>query len=390
MQLRKTESNLLLYFVIISFLSQQTQIVPVHVQYVTFFFIITSVLFANKVFKMNHNIYVLLFVVITSLSIFVSFDKQLSLVRFVTLTAMISFLFYVVDFERNNLEKLLKFLFFASSIYIVVSFLNMEYLKDYKGEFEGYIRNRYNISALFGVYFILGLAMVVQVKRIWLTFCFLIVSTISIYLIFISYSRVGFFYIGLYVLSLIGIYILRSSNFKRFFALVVFFTLLVVAFFELKSIGYIEYAIERGVTGRDVIADILLNHMYNNTYSLVLGFGPGSLESIAPNILHRVSPRDVNNIVGVLFEYGLLGLLAFFTLFLRYFYQLYKLCRLEGVSYSYLCIPIPIIFSVSEVSWLNFNTFPTLVMFLFMSYTYYVYSLYKLDISSRRVESKSF
>ncbi|WP_339386216.1 hypothetical protein [Vibrio caribbeanicus] len=386
MNVKMKSSKLLFIFLFISFFSQQTQIVPIHFQYVTIFFIAASILHSNKLFRVNHDAYIIFFLVVTSFSVFISLDKTLSLVRFVTLSTVVVFLFYIVDFKRENIDRLLLILFFASSVYTFISFLNIDQLKDYKGEFEGYIGNRYNISALLGVYFILSFALVIEVKRFGLTLLFIFISLIGLYLIYQSYSRVGFFYIGLYGLCVASIFFIRLGTFTR--VLLSFFVVCLTPFAIIYLVSndyaayvndYAVYAIERGMTGRDVIANVLLEHMQNNMYSVFLGFGPGSLESIAPGILHRASPRDVNNIVGVIFEYGVLGLLAFLALFLRYFYQLYRLSTVEGVSYAYLCIPIPIMLSVSEVSWLNFNTFPTLIMFLFMSYTSHVYASTRLN-----------
>ena len=332
------------------------------------------IIYSHRYIKIKQDVFILFFVFITSLSAFFSLDIQTSFVRIMTLSTTFVFLFYVVSFDKVDLEKFLYCLFFLSSVYIFFSYLNVDSLKDYKGEFEGYVGNRYNISILLSIYFILPFSLALKVRSFYFSLLFLIVSLLNFDLIFLSHSRVGFFNIFIYVMALVGVFMYRLGFINKILVFFGLFLIFGILSYTLKSNEYVLYAIERGMTGRDELASVLINYMCSNPYSFILGFGAGSLESLAPSILYNISPRDVNNIVGVLFEYGVLGLIVFLALFLRYFYQLYKLCKIKNINYPYLCIPVPIIFSISEVSWLNFNTFPTIVMYLFIAYTSYIYT----------------
>jgi len=308
--------------------------------------------------------------------IFVSFasipfapDTLELLQRTMTFTIFGAFVFKILPEQLDrHVVEFVRHAFILGVLYMIVNQYYYDQLLNYKGWFFGFLENRHNVSLLLAMYFILIVSYVLINKSFFLYVVSLPPLLIALYLIFNSYARIGLFYIFTYLAfwGLIKFWsyrVWRKVLFVIFFAAIAFFAL---HFFE--ETGYLNYALDRGLSGRDIITAALISYMLEYPYHLIMGFGAGSLEVIGHTLIDA-STRDTNNVVGVVFEYGVIGLSLFLMFFFVYFAKLIKHIRCKTNNFHLMLIPLPVLLSVSEVTWINFNSIDTVIMYIFMVYT---------------------
>ncbi len=383
----KISINYLILYLYVSFFTYQLGIVnlPVSAASLLFSFVFLIHIPNIDFFKYKRNISLFgVLLVLSSISIFYAPNKLEALQRVITYALLFYFIF-IIEYKKMTSEYMLNFLqhaFWLGGFYIVLSYIYFDSLLDYKGEFEGFMHNRHNISFLLGIYFILSVVYL-QIKRS--TFLYIVgilILSLNIYLIYNSYARIGLFVLAIFFVCVFTALYFKSSSLVKTFTSVVVLSLIISCFQLVIDSKFVVDALDRGLTGRGAINEMLFSYLKEYPYGFILGFGSGSLEVIGNGLISS-SIRDSNNIIAVIFELGIVGLMLFMAIFIKYFYSLYRLNQNTNVDYVSF-IPLPIIFVVSETTWINFNTFETLIMFVFIAYTFKASALPK-KLASERV-----
>jgi O-antigen ligase len=368
-----TNFNYLILYLYGSLITYQSQLLSLPISFSLLLFSAVSILFIQTIDFFKYKKSIFLFIVLALFSVetlMITPNKMEGIKRLISLGAMIIFIYIILyrQFDKTYIEKFLFHSVIIGSIYVIASYLMFDSLLDYKEEFEGFMHNRHNISALLGIYFVLTLSFLIKKKKFYLLVLCLPFLYLYLYLIFFSFGRIGFFIIGLFIVILLFIYLYKAKLYIK----ILFFTILVISvIYGLSSAlenAYIVCAIERGLTGRDEIADALLGYLQLHPSNFLVGFGIGSLDVIGRS-LTDMAVRDVNNIVGTIFEYGLIGLFLFLTIFVNYIYKMIVVLKNENSIDPIILIPIVILSVPSETTWLNFNNFETILMYVFIAYT---------------------
>ena len=135
---------------------------------------------------------------------------------------------------------------------------------------------------------------------------------------------------------------------------------------QILSLEYVVYILERGLSGRDEINQRLMSYMLTNPLHVLGGCGAGCIDSIGAVVTDGAAVRDSTNVVGILFEYGIVGLLIYFSFICYFVIALYKIFVHHRRYNYYFLIPIPFILNPSETSLINFNSFTTIMTFTIM------------------------
>lgn len=373
--------NYLILYLYIDFLTYQTRLINSPISSNVILFSILGLLFIQNInfTKYNKNIFLFILLLLFSiLTFFITPNKLVGFKEIVSLGSLIVFV-YIILYRQINYKyfnTFLKYIIIFGILYIFISVIFFKGLLDYKGEFEGLMHNRHNVSSLLGIYGVFILVYLFSKKKFYLYIFLFPFLLLDLYLIFYSYARSGFFIIMVFLIFIIIIKLYKTSIMNN---MIFFISLFLISLYFIPILlqnKYIIYAMNRGLTGRNEIASSLLNYMYLHNYTFFIGSGIGSLDTLGKS-LTTMSVRDVNNIVGVLFEYGIIGLSLFFSIFIIYFYKLFILIKYSKKIDYLLLVPLPIIFDVSETSWLNFNNFSTIIMYVFIAYTFKQYAQLK-------------
>lgn len=379
---KKININYLLIFLYYSFIIVNFHLsLPVFYTLPLFsFFLLLNIKYFFS-FKFSKNLYIFIIIFLYSLlSIFYSMDKIEAIKRNVSLGLMIVFLWLV--YKQLSMNYILKFIKHASLlgvVYIMLNLIFFNHFLDYKEEFIGFVKNRHNISIILGFYFIMiyVYSRLVSSSIVKLILYFSLI--IDLYLIIMSYGRIGLYVIFVYLLSNYLIYFKKLNIFFKLILIFLFVFVSIILINFLLDNSYIEYIINRGMTGRDLLSSTIINYFYNYKYHLLIGFGAGSLKVISHivnNILnHHFAIRDINNFVSILIIYGYTGFILFLYIFVKYFLMITFFIKKNTKYIMLFLIPLPFILDISESNWINFNNFLTIVMYVFIVFTYksYVY-----------------
>lgn len=330
-------------------------------------------------FRVEKTLFIfLIFFFYSLLSLFYSLDKVEAMQRNISLGLMIAFLMIIYkQLEKQYIVVFLKHATILGVIYILLNFIMYDSLLDYKGQLEGLTGNRHNSSILFGLYFIIIFVYSNFVSLRTKVILYLVLL-VDIYLIFMTFGRIGLYFIGLFFIFY-GVYRFKETrHISKIFIIVVIIVAAVYLTPVLLDNVFIQYMIERGLTGRDIISSSLIDAYLKNTYVTFTGFGAGSLEDIGRVIFEYLgihgTVRDTNNFVAILIEYGLIGVFIFCYIFIKYFYCLFYLFRAKCFDCYFIgIIPVGLVLNISESNWINFNSFSTILMFVFVLFVFKQY-----------------
>ena len=128
----------------------------------------------------------------------------------------------------------------------------------------------------------------------------------------------------------------------------------------------IIYLFERGFSGRSEINQKLITYLRENPLQILTGCGASCVDTTGSNILKYAAVRDAHNVVGIVFEYGLVGILVYSGILYHYFSAVYSYFFKYMKTDYHLLIPVPFILNPSELSLLNFHSFTSIMVFTIM------------------------
>lgn len=314
------------------------------------------------------------FILYSLLSILIAPDKIEGMQRNISILTLFLFLIFIFyqNVNRDNFNKTIKLLKYTGTAFIIISLIFIDNFYDYKGEFIGIVKNKHNVSMLLSFYMIIIIASLSTSPKFSNFVFFIPIIICAAYLLINTYSRIGYFILIIYFLVQ-GLFL--TIRLKKQYIFLIFFILVFTSSFIIDtlkvvfSLEYFVYLFERGFSGRDVINSVLINYVFENPLNFIVGCGAGCLEITGAKILDGHNGRDASSIVGIIFEYGLIGLCMIISYITIYLCAVYKyLIKLNNTDYVVL-IPIPLILIPSETILINFNSFITIITFTLMTYT---------------------
>jgi len=379
-------NNILVMYCILNVLTYQLVLIslPLSLNIIIFPLYITIYFFSNRnveIIMYSKTVFLMVLICIYILfSIVYGYNLIEALEKIITFEVTMIFIFIILykKIDESYINFFLKYIFYLASFYIVLSFLMFDSLLDYKGDFDGFIKMTHNISFLLSIYFIIIVSFLKKQESFFYTIIGIPILLIDLYLIYASYGRIGFAVIGIYILTICIFYYIKFDFYIKIMYLIISTLFLIYLYFKYFSSilenDYLLYILERGLTGRDEITNILVDFFMNNIFVIFIGFGIGSLDSLGTGLM-PYAVHDTNNIVGTLFELGIIGLALFLSFFGTYIYQVYKIVKYDIKMDYLLFIPMPMIFNISETTWINVTTFESIISYVFIAYTFKRYHI---------------
>lgn len=361
----------LIYTTVFLFLTQKNpEFFPVSINYIAFgIFFLMTIYHSKLLVKVPKSMLmiVLIFFMFT-VSVLYGPDKLMAVKQWISLFLLYYILLFIYAFlDVAYAKSILLSVLLISIVYIVLSVNSYNQNLDYQSMYIGLTGNRHNTSMIFGVFASIAIAtMLLYQSKITYFIAIIAVMALQI-LIFLTWARIGFFVELIFLLFMIP-YFLTAIRYKylKYSFIVVGIIIATLAFFYLRQFymieEYINYAIERGTTGRTSIDTALFNWQAQEGWLLfALGFGIGSLEHYA--YLSDLFIRDTNNIAGIIFVIGMIGFLLYFLLFLQLMIILKNNIK-NKESYVFASLALSIFLVPSETTWQNFNYFTTVFMYI--------------------------
>ena len=346
--------------------------IPVGVHLIVFSLLIMGHYQKFKLLSINKNLlWIIVLVFYSGISTIASPNKIQAIQNNISLciiTFYLAFVFYI-NINHKSFESIRNALVITGIIYIVLSFLFRDILIDYKGEFHGFGKNKHNTSLLLGFYCLVFISQLIEKFCLRALILYSPMIIMTIYLQIITYSRIGFFLIGVNLIVLAAIFIIKQRALIKLMIMSIIVVLIVVTSkleTSMLIIDYISYLLERGFSGRNQINSILYEHLMENLIHFVGGCGAGCLDSTGAEILNGMTPRDSFIIVGLLFEYGLVGLIILSLFIVKYLHAIYANFIVKKKTDYLLLIPLSFVLIPSETALINFNSCTTVMMYTVM------------------------
>jgi hypothetical protein len=380
-QLNFVEILFLVNFIVYYFLFI-TKSVPWN--YAMFALVATTYILKNKFRIHSREVAFIVIIVVTAASLIYSGNKMEG---FQKVVALVVFYFGIYKYLFNKINiiyinNVINTGSIISIVYIAICFLTFgEYLE--RGIYIGTTLNQHNSAILIAISFLFIFVYIYYTSN---NFLKLLLFFLLIYILFLSissYARVSFIMIGsFFLIVLLYKFILTNKKLYYIILVTLLLTCFVYIFYDLLIYQFNDvyvYIQDKGLSGRDTIIYRLLNNLLEEYIYFLSGFGVGSIDTK----IEGITPRDAGSFFVVLYEGGLILLMAWGIFIFRYFYLLFKIYKIKYLANYiklFLAVPVAMILNIADAVWVQYSTFDTVIMFIGIIMTEKIYFLEKKKI----------
>jgi hypothetical protein len=353
-------------------------ILPIHINYI----LIGSIFFLffiikNKIHLTMDRYYLSIVVVwlYNIISIFYTTDFIFGIKALIILSIIVYSFFFLFKplYNEKNIQLLIIIIAIINIIYLLLQFINIENNYNHNGLiFVGMEGNRHNLSLHVAFSIMILFNLFYHISSYIIKFLSIIFIFFSFYILFLSFGRAGILILFIYFFIIL-ISFLNSVKLLYKYIFIVFLTIVIVSvmyFYLQVENNLISWSLERGLTGRDIIQNKLLNLLNSNPISWFTGFGIGSIDgyvlSAFPNKV-GMSIKDAGNVYSLLIQYGTIGLVLYGTFIIYYIKSLFIIFKNKYKYRYFLLIPLPFLFLPSDSLLIGYSHIITIMMYLIIS-----------------------
>jgi hypothetical protein len=375
--------NDLVWFIYINFFLYQLPFVRIDFIPMTYLILLVIAVLNIKYFsfKINYlNLIFLILILIYSISFINSLNIQEGFEKLVVL-----FMYYIVFYnllitKYNNIyiKQIIKHFSIVAVIYIIILFFTKDNYINYNG-LNGFYMNRHNLAVMLALIFMFlySYIKINKPKNIIVLFIYGLL-VLDLYLLFLANGRAGFFAIAIYLLF----YYIFNFGIARSLMLTIaimgiFYFIITMNLIEELTL-FVEWSINRGMSGRDIIQNGLVNFQTNdNIIFTIFGYGIGSIYAVRDVIpelsTFSTSITDAGSFFVIMFERGFLGITIFSIFISTYLYSLYNLYKLKNSNIPFLIIPLSLIFMFSDSHFVGYSSLETILLYSIIAITFNIY-----------------